>query len=128
MKEVRLTFASAGLEAVSKVLLELGISFRVEPVDTAAKQETTTEAAPAAKPRTAARPARKASKAKRAARPATAASADATSPGAERLRAAIAQSGTAFRSPLAPPAGTREPDPPAGLVPASDQPDEHAGD
>ncbi len=121
MKEVRLTFASEGLEEVSKVLVEKGISFRVEPVGSPAKQEIAAEAAP----RAPARPARKASKAMRPTRPAKA---DATSPGAERLRAAIAQSGTAFRSPPEPSEGAPPPARPAGEAPGPDKPDEHAGD
>ncbi len=119
MKEVRLTFASEGFEAVSKVLVEMGLSFRVEPVGPAARQAAA-EAAPAAKPRAPAGPARKTSKAKRAARPAKAPAAGDTT-GAERLRAAIAQSGTAYRSPL-------EPSTAEVASPGSAIPDEHRGD
>ena len=122
MKEVRLTFASEGLEAVSKLLVDMGLSFRVEPVGPAVRQQAAAEAAPAAKPRAPAKPARKASKAKRAARPAKPpAAGDAT--GAERLRAAIAQSGTTYRAPPEP-----SPTTPEAAAPIGDRPSEQAGD
>ncbi len=123
MNEIRLTFASEAFEAVARVLVEMGLSFRVEPVGTTARQERAAETAPAAKPQTPARTARKASKAKRAARPAKASPpADAAIPGAERLRAAIAKSGPAYRSPLEPPATSPAPPSPGG----NDQPGEQS--
>ncbi len=115
MTEIRLTFAAEGFEAVSKVLVEMGIGFQVEPIAATPKKEAApaVEAPPPAKKRAPAKPARKASKPKRAARGQKPASDDAAAPAAERLRAAIARSGTAYRSPLEPPAGG-EPVGPAG--------------
>ncbi len=121
MTDIRLTFAADGFEAVSKVLVEMGIGFHVEPVATPAKKEPApvapTPAAP--KRRAPAKAARKAAKPKRAAKPATA---DAEAPGAERLRAAIARTGTPYRSPLEMP-GAGEPATPAGGAPGGGQPD-----
>ena len=72
MTEIRLTFAAEGFEAVSKVLVEMGIGFHVEPVgDPGQDRRPAPGAAPAAKRRAPAKAARKASKAKRAARPAS---------------------------------------------------------
>jgi hypothetical protein len=106
MTELRLTFASEGFAAVSQVLVDMGLSFRVEPVGETARKEAApaVEAAPAAKGRTPAKPARKsAAKAKRPVRSEKAPADEATLAGAERLRAAVARSGTAYRSPLEPP-------------------------
>ena len=122
MNELRLTFSSEGFAAVSQLLVDMGLSFRVEPV-AAAKEE----AAPAlgnaptsvkaARERTA-----KTKKLARAAKPPT--SGDAVVPGAERLRAAIARGGSAYRSLLEPPA---TPAGSGGDAP-TEQPSERNGD
>ena len=115
MTELRLTFPSEGFPAVSQVLVDMGLSFHVEPVGTAARQEAATAAeTPPTPKRTPAKKARKTAKAKRAARSESPAAAptpvDATVAGAERLRAAIARSGPdVYRSPLEPPADTVAP-------------------
>ena len=99
MTELRLTFASEGLAAVSKVLVEMGLSFRVEPAAPAPKVESAagSQAAPAPKRRTSAKPARKNPAAARQALHPERASPEATAVGAERLRAAIAKSGASYR-------------------------------
>lgn len=112
MTDLRLTFASEGLAAVSQILVEMGLSFSVEPVGAVAKEEKTAPAA-AAPPTTSRRPpaktARKSpAKTKRAAQSERGPS-DAPAAGAERLRAAIAQSGTAYRSLIDPGAGAATP-------------------
>ncbi len=129
MKEIRLTFATEGLEAVSKVLVDMGIGFRVEPLGAAARQEAkpAAEPPPAPRKRAPAKTARKASKVKRAARSEEPAPADdASLAGAERLRAAIARTGTTYRSPLEP-SGASEPAGPAGEASGSERPNETGG-
>jgi hypothetical protein len=116
MKELRLTFASEGFAAVSQVLVDMGLSFRVEPVGAATKEEAAPamEVASAAKQRTPTKPARKSpAKAKRAAQHEKTPP-EAMAAGAERLRAAIAKSGAAYRSPLEPSATAPEPALPGG--------------
>ncbi len=111
MRELRLTFASEGFAAVSQVLVDMGLSFRVEPVGTATEEEAAaaTGVASAAKRRTSAKPARTSpAKAKRATQHERTPP-EAMAAGAERLRAAIAKSGTSYRSPLEPPATAPEP-------------------
>ena len=132
MTELRLTFASEGLAAVSQVLIDMGISFRVEPVALARSREEAApagEPAPAAKRRVPAKSTRKtASKAKRTTRPEKPSAEETAAQGAERLRAAIARSGTGYRSPLEPPASSDRPATPAGGAPASEPADDRTGD
>ena len=123
MRELRLTFASEGLAAVSQVLVDMGLSFRVEPVGAAAKEEAAPamEVASAAKRRTPTKPARRSpAKAKRATQQERTPP-EAMAAGAERLRAAIAKSGTAYRSPLEPPATAPAPALPGGSDEDSEQ-------
>ena len=118
MTELRLTFASEGFAAVSQVLVAMGLSFRVEPVTSAAKKEeatTKSEATQPARRRAPAKSPRKsASKAKPASRPENPPAGESAAQGAERLRAAIARTGTGYRSPLEPPGSAPEPTPPSG--------------
>ena len=96
MNELRLTFSSEGFAAVSQLLVDMGLSFRVEPV-AAAKEEAAPTLGNAPTPVKAARQrAAKTKKLAHAAKPPT--SGDAVVPGAERLRAAIARGGSAYRS------------------------------
>ena len=116
MTELRLTFASEGLAAVSQVLVDMGISFRVEPVGPAAQEEGASEAAAPVRRQAPAKPARKSSrKARRAApRPEKPQAEETPAAGAERLRAAIARGGAGYRSPLESPPSPAEPSAPAG--------------
>jgi hypothetical protein len=106
MTDLRLTFSADGLAAVSKVLVDMGIGFRVEPVSSAREVVAAVVAQTAPVAKRPSKATRKGSgKSKRAAQPARP-PADAPAGGAERLRTAIARGGSTYRSPLAPPATT----------------------
>jgi len=96
MNELRLTFPSEGFAAVSQLLVDMGLSFRVEPVG-AAKEQAAPDADKAPAPAKAARKSMANPK-----KPARAAKSrtpeDVAIHGAERLRAAIARGGSAYRS------------------------------
>ncbi len=120
MKELRVTFASDRFNAVSQVLIDMGISFSVEPVDDAPPELVAAHAAPAPATRrrkTAKATAKTAVAAKRRAARTTA---DAPAPGAHRLREAIARRQTTFQSPF-------EPNEPAADT-SGVSPPSHAGD
>ncbi len=111
MTEIRLTFASEGLHAVSKVLVDMGIGFQVEPVGAASKAPSAPSAPAVPQPtrRASSRGTRKnAAKVKRATVPERQ---PASSPlaGAERLRAAITSSGGPYRSAGEPAAEAAQP-------------------
>jgi len=81
MKDVRITISGRDFPAVSKSMVDLGIGFQVEPVETVEREAVSS--APAVPRRRQSK--RKATKTRGAAAPARAA--DRESPGAARLRA-----------------------------------------
>ena len=117
MKEFRLTFAAEDFAAVSQALVAMGVSFHVEPVGIGPAEGPVAEAeapATARVVRGAVKGARKASptrqaKHSRAAKAETPAlPANAPTGGADRLREAIARSGSAYRSVMEPPKAADE--------------------
>ena len=124
MKEFRLTFAAADFAAVSQALVAMGISFHVEPVGTSSGEAPVTDAGAPAAARGVPGPARRArktaparpAKQSRANNPETPVSpANPSAGGADRLREAIARSGSAYRSVMEQPksAGEAESVPPS---------------
>ncbi len=107
MKEFRLTFAADDFAMVSQALVAMGVSFHVEPVASAPNTAEVDEdhATAVAKVRSPAKATRKAPVAHRTQRskpetrvPPT----NASMGGADRLREAIARSGSAYRSVMEP--------------------------
>jgi hypothetical protein len=103
MSEVRLTFSTGDFSAVSQALIEMGVSFRVDPLTRPPEEES--EPAPVrAQPKS--KPAQKKAKAGKASRPSQERSVTA----AERLRDAISRT-----------AGEAVPFPPAVRTPPEEE-------
>lgn len=105
MKEFRLTFTTDNFGAISQVLVDMGISFRVEPIEAAFAEAAPARAShpPAAKRR---RSTKKTAKAGAVAKPARA---EKPATRADRLREAMTRGRTtADQPPFGPPARTMD--------------------
>lgn len=121
MKELRLTFRADDFGAVSQILVDMGIGFRVEPIEGPAAEAAPAHAShpPATRRRRSAKKTRKPGSPAKAAGVESSARGDVPASGVNRLRAAIAQNRTTGeRARFAPPErATEEEDAEIGAPP-----------
>jgi hypothetical protein len=123
MREYRLTFATEDFGAISQILVDMGVSFRVEPIEAAAiKPSPPRIAEPASTKRS---PARKAAKKKTGRADKAAKGGQASLAGAERLLESLARGGTgASPARLEPSGGAMQE--PSGIAAEPQEPDERS--